>query len=128
MVTLRCNCFFFLVFSFFFNNASAFIGADGPFTRSVVYGPKSKICLSAVSEEAVASELDALSKQWKKKRITREYEESKLLGFTAQSEIINGRFAAFFIVVGLLTEAFSGESIPQQVETMLETFGIIGLS
>ena len=72
--------------------------------------------------------MDALAKEWRGKRIDREFEESKLLGFSPQAEIINGRSAMFFIVVGLLTEAFSGESIPQQVETMAETFGIIGLS
>ena len=38
------------------------------------------------------------------------------------------RSAMFFIVVGLLTEAFSGQSIPEQVLTMLETFDIIDLS
>jgi hypothetical protein len=33
----------------------------------------------------------------------------------------------FFIVVGLLTEAFSGQSIPEQMLTLLETFDIIEL-
>ena len=43
------------------------------------------------------------------------------------SQISNGRAAMFFIVVGILTELFTGESMPSQVAIMLQTFGIIGL-
>ena len=59
--------------------------------------------------------------------LKREIEESNLLGFVAPAEIVNGRSAMFFIVVGILTELFTGESMPSQVATMLQTFGIIGL-
>ena len=38
--------------------------------------------------------------------------------WSEQAEIINGRSAMFFIVVGLLTELWTGQSIPEQVVTM----------
>ena len=65
--------------------------------------------------------------QFRNARLDREYEDSRLLGFSKEAEIINGRSAMFFLGVGLLTEAFSGESMPSQVMTFLETFGIVEL-
>mmetsp|Transcript_18092 Transcript_18092/g.52853 ORF Transcript_18092/g.52853 Transcript_18092/m.52853 type:complete len:157 (-) Transcript_18092:77-547(-) len=73
------------------------------------------------------TELEALSKRWKQQRLVREYEDGKLLGFVRNAEIINGRSAMFFVFVGLITEAISGQSIPEQVTTMLTTFGVLGL-
>mmetsp|Transcript_23734 Transcript_23734/g.54724 ORF Transcript_23734/g.54724 Transcript_23734/m.54724 type:complete len:172 (-) Transcript_23734:218-733(-) len=83
--------------------------------------------LDEITAAKQATELAALSKTWKRARINREIEESKLLGFTRPAEISNGRAAMFFIVTGILTELFTGESIPSQVAIMLQTFGIIGL-
>ena len=69
--------------------------------------------LDELTLAAQSTAMDNIAKEWRRKRANREYEDSKLLGFTAQAEIVNGRSAMFFIVVGLLTESFSGESIPQ---------------
>ena len=59
--------------------------------------------------------LDKIGKRWKRIRLEREAEEARLLGFVPLAEINNGRMAMFFIIVGLLTEAFTGQSIPMQV-------------
>ena len=47
-------------------------------------------------------------------------------GFSEEAEIINGRTAMFFLVVGLLTEYWTGQSIPDQVFTMLRVGSFIG--
>ena len=44
-------------------------------------------------------------------------------GFKA--ETVNGRLAMFFLLVGLITEYFTGESLPQQTLTMLRTLGVV---
>ena len=58
---------------------------------------------------------DAFASQWMIMRDRREYEESRLTGFSEQAEIINGRTAMFFLVTGLLTEYWTGQTIPEQV-------------
>ena len=55
----------------------------------------------------------------------KEFEESRLFGFTQRAETLNGRVAMAFFVTGLLTEYWTGESIPEQVETMLRTLGFL---
>jgi hypothetical protein len=40
----------------------------------------------------------------------------------------NGRFAMFFLVVGLLTEYWTGVTFPGQIEEMLRVGGFIELS
>lgn len=74
-----------------------------------------------------ASDLDALSSRWQRQKDLREWEESRLTGFSEQAEIINGRVAMFFLVVGLLTELWTGQSIPDQVVTMARVGGFISL-
>jgi hypothetical protein len=53
------------------------------------------------------------------------FDNAQLLGFCAQAETINGRFAMFFFVTGLATELFTGQSVPQQIDTMLQVVGFI---
>lgn len=65
-----------------------------------------------------------LEVELRKKRLQKEYEESKKFGWVPFAEKLNGRFAMFFFVVGLLTEYWTGYTIPQQVELMANTFGI----
>ena len=72
------------------------------------------------------SALDALEQEWKKERQIQEYEKARLLGWTEQAETYNGRYAMFFLVVGLLTEYWTGFSMPAQVEEMLRVLGFIG--
>jgi len=108
-----------------------YIGDDGELTNDWVGKvDPAKLAMQELSPSEAAEQkvaLDKLAKEWKYARELREYEESQLLGMTPQAEIINGRMAMFFIFVGILTEAFSGESMPTQVMTMLETFGVVEL-
>jgi hypothetical protein len=71
------------------------------------------------------TKLKALSEKWKIERITKEELDKKTFGFTKNSEILNGRMAMFFFVTGLLTEFWTGQTIPGQIETLLRTLGII---
>ena len=48
------------------------------------------------------------------------------VGFVPVAEIVNGRLAMFFLVTGLLTEYWTGVSLPGQVEEMLRISGVIG--
>ena len=57
-----------------------------------------------------------------------QYEAARLLGWTKQAETYNGRFAMFFLVVGLLTEYWTGVSLPGQIEEMLRVAGVIDMS
>lgn len=73
-----------------------------------------------------ATALGGLEEKWRKDRIQREYEESINVGFVPVAEIVNGRTAMFFLVTGLLTEYWTGISLPGQVEEMLRISGLIG--
>jgi hypothetical protein len=54
-----------------------------------------------------------------------DYQDSIRSGFGPAPEAINGRAAMFFILVGLITEYYTGQSVPQQVYTMLQTLAIV---
>lgn len=86
-----------------------------------------KAVLDEMAMAKQSSDLDALAANWQRKRELVEWESSKLTGFSEQAEIINGRAAMFFIVTGLLTEYWTGQSIPEQIVTLLRTTGVIGL-
>jgi hypothetical protein len=82
-----------------------------------------------LNEVALAQQVTAMNKleeKWRKTRAFAEYEEEKKVGFVGKAEVLNGRFAMFFIVTGLLTEAFTGVSFPGQVEELLRIGGFIG--
>lgn len=70
--------------------------------------------------------LGGLEEKWRKERIQEEYEESINVGFVPTAELANGRTAMFFLVTGLLTEYWTGISLPGQVEEMLRILGVIG--
>ena len=84
-----------------------------------------KIVLSELELAAQVTALSKLEEKWRKESLQREYDEQRLLGFTQQAEMYNGRFAMFFLVVGLLTEYWTGFTIPGQIEEMLRVVGII---
>mmetsp|Transcript_1421 Transcript_1421/g.3615 ORF Transcript_1421/g.3615 Transcript_1421/m.3615 type:complete len:132 (-) Transcript_1421:384-779(-) len=84
-----------------------------------------KIILSKSIIGEREAKLKTLSEKWKKERIAKENFDKKTLGWTKNSEILNGRTAMFFIVTGLLTEIWTGQTIPDQIETMVRTLGII---
>lgn len=98
-------------------------GADDDWSTENVPG---KVVLNEIALAKQVTELDRLEETWRKQRIRKEYERERLLGFTEQAETYNGRFAMFFLVVGLLTEYWTGISLPGQVEEMLRVGGVIG--
>lgn len=98
-------------------------GGDGGGGASYL-GVPGKIVLSEAELAAQRARLDRLTEQFKQERLVREYEESRKFGFVEFAETVNGRSAAFFFVVGLLTEYWTGYTIPQQIELMANTLGI----
>eukprot|EP00871_Galdieria_phlegrea_P005881 jgi/Galph1/780/GphlegSOOS_G5495.1 len=71
-----------------------------------------------------AKKLDELTEQWRLKRLQEEREANRKFGFTPFAETLNGRLSMFFLAVGLLTEYWTGYTIPDQVEYLLEIFGL----
>ena len=70
--------------------------------------------------------LDKLAASWDRRKEFRSWEASRMTGFSEEAEIINGRTAMFFLVVGLLAEFWTGQSIPDQIFTMLRVGSFIG--
>ena len=85
-----------------------------------------KIVLNEVQLAAQATALSKLEEGYRKERLAKEYENARIIGFVPQAEMYNGRFAMFFLVVGLLTELWTGISIPGQIEEMARVGGFIG--
>mmetsp|Transcript_15791 Transcript_15791/g.32029 ORF Transcript_15791/g.32029 Transcript_15791/m.32029 type:complete len:171 (-) Transcript_15791:168-680(-) len=82
-----------------------------------------------VNEIELAQQVTALTKleeKWRAERLDREYEGGRKIGWVEGAERLNGRSAMFFIVTGLLTELWTGQTMPQQVEEMLRIAGVIG--
>ncbi|KAL9191450.1 hypothetical protein ACHAXT_001156 [Thalassiosira profunda] len=85
-----------------------------------------KVELNEVDLAAQVTELTKLEDKYRKVRQEKEYEEARIIGWVPQAEMYNGRFAMFFLVVGLLTEYWTGISIPGQIEEMARVGGFIG--
>jgi hypothetical protein len=85
-----------------------------------------RIVLGDVELATQVTALTKLENQWRKERMFEEYEAERKLGWTQQAETYNGRFAMFFLVTGLLTELWTGFTIPGQVEELLRVAGVIG--
>mmetsp|Transcript_19845 Transcript_19845/g.39712 ORF Transcript_19845/g.39712 Transcript_19845/m.39712 type:complete len:171 (-) Transcript_19845:156-668(-) len=84
--------------------------------------------LNEIELSAQRTALGSLESSWRMQREREEYEAARLLGWTKQAETYNGRFAMFFLVVGLLTEYWTGVSLPGQIEEMLRVAGVIDMS
>ncbi|KAI0563783.1 high light inducible protein [Gracilaria domingensis] len=84
-----------------------------------------KIQLDEITLAKQRRVLEDYSKQLREKRLEEEREASRLFGFVPYAETLNGRLAMFFIVTGLLTEYWTGYTLPEQVELMLRTLGIL---
>jgi hypothetical protein len=82
--------------------------------------------LSDIELARQATALGGLEDKWRRERDIQEYENSAKTGFVPKAELLNGRAAMFFLVTGLLTEYWTGISIPGQVEEMLRIAGVIG--
>mmetsp|Transcript_94358 Transcript_94358/g.272750 ORF Transcript_94358/g.272750 Transcript_94358/m.272750 type:complete len:166 (+) Transcript_94358:76-573(+) len=85
-----------------------------------------KVVLNEVDLAAQVTALNKLEEKWRKERQIQEYEESRTVGWVPEAELLNGRFAMFFLATGLLTEYWTGVSMPGQVEEMLRIGGFIG--
>jgi hypothetical protein len=99
-----------------------FRGDDDWITENV----PGKVVLNELELAAQISALDQLESKWRKQREIREYDAGQNVGFVEKAEAINGRTAMFFLAVGLLTEYWTGFSMPDQVEEMLRVGGFIG--
>ena len=85
-----------------------------------------KRVLSELELAQQAAALGKLEDEWRSRREAEAYEDAKKVGFVAGAELLNGRTAMFFLVTGLLTEYWTGVSLPGQVEEMLRITGVIG--
>ena len=82
--------------------------------------------VSELELAAQNTELTKLEEKYRKIRVQQEYDDARILGWTGRAETFNGRFAMFFLSVGLLTEYWTGVTIPGQIEEMLRVGGFIG--
>lgn len=85
-----------------------------------------KMTLNEVDLAAQVTELTKIEDKYRKIRKEQEYEKARIIGFVPMAEMYNGRFAMFFLTVGLLTEYWTGISIPGQIEEMARVGGFIG--
>uniref|UniRef100_A0A7S4C0U6 Uncharacterized protein n=1 Tax=Chrysotila carterae TaxID=13221 RepID=A0A7S4C0U6_CHRCT len=72
-----------------------------------------------------SAKLDALAKKWRKRQLQENDAMSQQVGFCLNAEQINGRSAMFFLLTGLVTEYYTGESVPQQCYTLFQTLGLV---
>lgn len=72
-----------------------------------------------------SAKLDALAEKWSRRQQMAEAEAAGQIGWVKAAEETNGRFAMFFLPVGLITEYYTGESVPQQVYTLFQTLGLV---
>lgn len=84
-----------------------------------------KIVLDELELARQRTELEKYTAELRRERLREEREASRLFGWVPYAENLNGRLAMFFIATGLLTEYWTGYSIPQQIELMARTFGIL---
>lgn len=84
-----------------------------------------KIVLDELTLAKQRTVLEEYARELRKKRLEQEREDSRLFGFVPYAETLNGRLSMFFFVTGLLTEYWTGYTIPEQIELMLRTLGVI---
>jgi hypothetical protein len=92
----------------------------------IVENVPGKIVLNEIELATQVTALNKLEETWRKEREWEEYQDSLKTGFVSKAELANGRFAMFFLVTGLLTEYWTGVTIPGQVEELLRIAGVIG--
>jgi len=85
-----------------------------------------RVVMNEVDLAVQSSSLTKIEEKYRKIRLADEYEDARILGWTDMAQTYNGRFAMFFLVVGLLTEYWTGISIPGQIEEMARVGGFIG--
>jgi len=105
-----------------FNWDEKFANDDDWITENV----PGRIVLNEIALAEQCTSLDKLEEKWSKVKRLNDYNDARILGWTERAETYNGRYAMFFLTVGLLTEYWTGVSMPGQVEEMLRVGGIIG--
>ena len=85
-----------------------------------------KIVLDEITLAKQVTALNNLEDMYRKQRQEQEVDDYEITGWVGNAELLNSRFAMFFLAVGLFTESFTGVSIPGQVEEMLRILGFIG--
>mmetsp|Transcript_16902 Transcript_16902/g.34918 ORF Transcript_16902/g.34918 Transcript_16902/m.34918 type:complete len:196 (-) Transcript_16902:75-662(-) len=85
-----------------------------------------KMVVSELELAAQVTALTQLEEAWRKEAQWEEYEAARQVGWVDRAETMNGRFAMFFLITGLLTEYWTGISMPGQVEELLRVAGVIG--
>jgi hypothetical protein len=86
-----------------------------------------RVVLDEITLAKQVTALNQLEEKWRKERVEKDYVQGKVAGWTENAQLLNGRFAMFFLVTGLLTEYWTGVSLPGQVEVMLRTGGFLGM-
>jgi len=85
-----------------------------------------KIVLDEITLAKQVTALNALEEKFRKELKQQEIDDYQTTGWVGNAELLNSRFAMFFLAVGLFTEWFTGISMPGQVEEMLRVLGFIG--
>ena len=106
--------------------ADAEPAAPAPPAPPAVSTAPGKAVIDDITLAKQSTALDKLAASWDRRKEFRSWEASRMTGFSEEAEIINGRTAMFFLVVGLLTEFWTGQSIPDQIFTMLRVGSFIG--
>jgi hypothetical protein len=81
--------------------------------------------LSAVELAEQRRAIRAVAERYRALRIAKEAEARRIFGFCRNAEMINGRTAMFFFATGMLTEYWTGQTMPQQIELLLRILGIL---
>jgi hypothetical protein len=89
------------------------------------YDNPGKMVVNEIEIAERTAKLDALAAKWRKRQEQLEWDQGLNVGWVFKAETINGRMAMFFLIVGLITEYYTGESLPQQTLTMFRTLGIV---
>lgn len=104
--------------------SSKFITCSASQNTENHYNIPGKMKFSDIEKIKREKDLKALANKWKKERMLKEEEERKFIGFTKNAEIINGRMAMIFLITGILTEYWTDQNIPTQIDTMFRIAGI----
>lgn len=94
-------------------------------SRSYEGAPPGKMVLNEIRLAEQKKALNALGDRWEAERKELEQREKRIFGWVPGAERLNGRLAMFFFFTGLLTEYWTGDTIPQQVELLARTLGLI---
>lgn len=97
------------------------IEAESPSQDEYQVPGKIQLTADELAEQKAA--LDKYTLELRKRQIEIDREAARIFGWVPFAETINGRFAMFFLAVGVLTEYWTGYTMPQQVELMLRTLG-----